>query len=107
MVFPARMAAGNKHLRYKDALNNIETASPGSKQAFFHKFLAQGAPFFQQAAEELRDELAPCTTCGAPTPNEVCAFCRLVERAGGSPVPVQLTSKSAPADPSSRQVVTP
>jgi len=90
MLDECPMAAGNKHLRYKDALNSIEAASPGSKAAFFHKFLSQGAPFFQEAAQDLRDELAPCLTCGAPTPNEVCAFCRLVERAGGQPV--QLTS---------------
>ena len=86
MLDECPMAVGNKHLRYKEALNDIETASPGSKAAFFHKFLSQGAPFFQETAEELRDELAPCKTCGAPTPNEVCAFCRLVERAGGQPV---------------------
>ncbi|KAG1647979.1 tRNA-5-methyluridine(54) 2-sulfurtransferase [Nymphon striatum] len=86
------MAVGNKHIRYKDALNEIELASPGSKAAFFHKFLSQGAPFFQEAAEELRDGLNPCETCGQPTPNDVCAFCRLVERAGGQPVPVELTA---------------
>jgi uncharacterized protein (TIGR00269 family) len=85
MLDECPMAAGNKHLRYKDALISIEAASPGSKQAFFHKFLSQGAPFFAEAAEELRDELKSCETCGAPTPNDICAFCRLVERAGGKP----------------------
>lgn len=99
MLDECPMAAGNKHLRYKDALNEIEAASPGSKQAFFHKFLNQAAPFFADAAQELRDELAPCTTCGAPTPNEICAFCRLVERAGGVPVAVQLGTKPSIASP--------
>jgi len=93
MLDECPMAAGNKHLRYKDALNSIEAASPGSKQAFFHKFLSQGAPFFAEAAQELRDELGSCETCGSPTPNQICAFCRLVERAGGRPVPVQLTAR--------------
>jgi uncharacterized protein (TIGR00269 family) len=91
MLDECPMSAGNKHLRYKDALNMIEAASPGSKQAFFHKFLGQAAPFFAEAAEELRGELGACTTCGSPTPNEICAFCRLVERAGGQPV--ELTTK--------------
>jgi len=91
MLDECPMAAGNKHLRYKDALNSIEAASPGSKQAFFHKFLGQAAHFFEGAAQELRDELQPCDTCGAPTPSGTCAFCRLVDRAGGTAVPVQLT----------------
>ena len=30
-----------------------------------------------------RATLTPCTSCGAPTTTEVCAFCRLVTRAGG------------------------
>jgi hypothetical protein len=29
--------------------------------------------------------LRPCATCGSPTTAERCAFCRLVERAGGTP----------------------
>jgi len=91
MLDECPMSAGNKHLRYKDALNTIEAASPGSKQAFFHKFLGQASHFFADAAEELREELRPCENCGAPTPNDVCAFCRLVDRAGGNAVPVQLT----------------
>jgi len=86
MLDECPMAAGNKHLRYKDALNMIESASPGSKAAFFHKFLSQGAPHFAEVADETRSELAPCPTCGAPTPSGTCAFCRLVERAGGQPV---------------------
>lgn len=86
MLDECPMAAGNKHLRYKDALNMIEAASPGSKAAFFHKFLSQGAPHFSDLADETRSELEPCPTCGAPTPSGTCAFCRLVERAGGQPV---------------------
>ena len=29
-----------------------------------------------------REELHPCPSCGAPTTAEVCAFCKLVNRAG-------------------------
>lgn len=86
MLDECPMSAGNSHLRYKDALNLVEQNSPGTKQAFFHKFLSQGAPFFADAGEEARAELGTCATCGGPTPNDVCAFCRLVERAGGQPV---------------------
>ena len=74
------------YLRYKEALNLIEQASPGSKAAFFHKFLSKGAQYFEPVGDEQREALGECSTCGGPTPNEVCAFCKLVERAGGQPV---------------------
>jgi uncharacterized protein (TIGR00269 family) len=85
LVDECPMAAGNRHLGYKEALNLIEATSPGSKHAFFFGFLEQAAGRFADAAEEERADLAPCVVCGAPTPSEVCAFCRVVERAGGSP----------------------
>lgn len=96
------MAAGNKHLGYKEALNQIEAASPGTKQAFYHGFLARGADRFQSDEAFVgTDELAPCTTCGAPTPSGQCAFCRLVSVAT-APQPIHFsrrkpTGKAAPA----------
>jgi uncharacterized protein (TIGR00269 family) len=78
------MAAGNKHLGYKDALNRIEQASPGAKADFYFRFLRQAAEAFRAEAEESREGLGACRSCGAPSPLEVCAFCRLVERAGGA-----------------------
>ncbi len=76
------MAVGNKHLGYKEALNAIEATSPGSKQQFYFGFLDRAAGRFS-AAEGEGDgvELQACERCGAPTPGEVCAFCRLAERA--------------------------
>jgi uncharacterized protein (TIGR00269 family) len=85
------MAAGNRHLRYKDALNAIEAGSPGTKHAFYFEFLAKAAGHFQPEAATAQDGLRPCASCGAPTIGEVCAFCRLVERVhGAAPVPVEL-----------------
>ncbi len=85
------MAAGNRHLRYKEALNAIEAASPGTKHAFYFEFLTKAAGHFQPEAAETQEALGPCDRCGAPTTGEVCAFCRLVERVGGEePVPVEL-----------------
>jgi tRNA-5-methyluridine54 2-sulfurtransferase len=75
------MAEGNRHTRYKEALNDIELTSPGSKHDFYFGFLDRAAAHFRQEAAEGRDELRACATCGAPTPAEVCAFCRLVDRA--------------------------
>lgn len=84
------MAAGNRHLGYKEALNAIEVQSPGTKHEFYFGFLARASASFTPTAAAEQEELGACARCGAPTPGEVCAFCRLVERAGGTSVPVEL-----------------
>jgi uncharacterized protein (TIGR00269 family) len=94
MVDECPMAEGNRHLRYKEALNGIEAASPGSKHDFYHGFLARAADRFTPEVDEAREGLVACATCGAPTPDSPCAFCRLVERVGGhEPVPVEMIRK--------------
>jgi tRNA-5-methyluridine54 2-sulfurtransferase len=85
------MAAGNKHLGYKEALNAIEATSPGSKHDFYFGFLARASDRFTPVAEDVQEQLRACNRCGAPTTAEVCAFCRLVERA--TTVPVELGRK--------------
>ena len=77
------MAEGNKHLGYKEALNAIEASSPGTKAAFYFSFLDRASPLFTPVAEEEQGTLRPCAGCGAPTTGELCAFCKLVARAGG------------------------
>jgi len=87
------MAAGNKHLGYKEALNAIEVTSPGSKHDFYFGFLARASAMFRPEAEEEQASLNACTRCGAPTSNpEVCAFCALVDRAGGQ-IPVTISPR--------------
>ena len=91
MVEECPMAAGNRHLRYKEALNAIEAGSPGTKHAFYFEFLDKAADRFRPEAAEGREGLRPCAGCGAPTTAETCAFCRLVDRVSGAePVPVEL-----------------
>jgi uncharacterized protein (TIGR00269 family) len=75
------MAEGNKHLGYKGALNAIEEQSPGTKSAFYFGFLDRASDLFAPAAREEQQALRPCASCGAPTTGDVCAFCKLVERA--------------------------
>lgn len=75
------MAAGNKHLGYKEALNAIEEQSPGTKNAFYFGFLSRASHLFTPEAQDERDDLRPCATCGSPTTGDVCAFCKLVARA--------------------------
>ena len=77
------MAGGNRHLAYKEALNTLEQTSPGAKANFLFAFLERGHERFAGAAEAERVDLTPCTVCGAPTPGEVCAFCRMGERVRG------------------------
>jgi uncharacterized protein (TIGR00269 family) len=86
------MAAGNKHLGYKAALNEIEDRSPGSKHSFYFGFLDRAAARFAAGTAQEAEALNACARCGAPTTGEVCAFCRLVERTDGAE-PVALTSK--------------
>jgi uncharacterized protein (TIGR00269 family) len=75
------MAAGNRHLGYKDVLNALEDRSPGSKAAFLFGFIERGHERFASDADEERGALNACGECGAPTTTEICAFCRLRARA--------------------------
>ena len=85
------MAVGNKHLGYKNTLNQLEAASPGSKAAFYLGFLDRMAPLLEGTSIASADGLGACNRCGSPTTGETCAFCRLVETAGAhEPVPVEL-----------------
>ncbi|HKY75464.1 MAG TPA: tRNA(Ile)-lysidine synthetase, partial [Acidimicrobiia bacterium] len=77
------MAAGNRHLAYKEALNTLEQHSPGAKANFLFSFLERGHERFAADADTERAELTPCTVCGSPTTGEVCAFCRMSERIKG------------------------
>jgi uncharacterized protein (TIGR00269 family) len=77
------MAEGNKHLGYKEALNQIEVQSPGSKAAFYFSFVDRVSALFTPEAETEREGLHPCAGCGSPTTGELCAFCKLVAKATG------------------------
>lgn len=94
LVEECPMAAGNKHIGYKEALNTIEATSPGSKHDLYFGFLARAVDRFQQDTGEA--DLGACASCGAPTTNDICAFCRLVERAGGAqPVHLSATRRAS------------
>jgi uncharacterized protein (TIGR00269 family) len=85
------IAAGNRHLAYKDALNAVEAQSPGTKATFYHGFLERVAPLLADRRVPEDVELRTCRSCGSPTTAEVCAFCRLVDAAHGhDPVPVEM-----------------
>ncbi|HEX2737799.1 MAG TPA: tRNA(Ile)-lysidine synthetase, partial [Acidimicrobiia bacterium] len=79
------MAAGNRHIGFKEMLNGLEDRSPGSKAAFLFGFFERAHEHFVAPNGE-PPVLQECSVCGSPTTGEVCAFCRLRERA----VPVEL-----------------
>lgn len=85
------MAAGNKHLGYKSALNELEEASPGTKASFYLGFVDRMAPILAGRSKAAVEGLGACERCGSPTTGEICAFCRLAERASAhQPVPVEM-----------------
>ena len=94
LVEECPIATGNRHLTYKAALNAIEAESPGAKAAFYLEFLDKMAPLLNGKSAADVGELVECASCRAPTTGEVCAFCRLVDRASGhDPVPVEMVLK--------------
>ena len=79
------MVGGNTVLRYKDALNQLERHSPGTKASFLFGFLDNAQPAHFAEADEAGGELVACSECGMPTTpprgrktdaEPVCAFCR-------------------------------
>lgn len=78
------MAQGARTLLYKDVLNRLETESPGTKQAFYLKFLdKQNKTAAPQTDMATKDQalLHPCAACSQPTTGEICSYCKLMARA--------------------------
>lgn len=71
-------SAGATQLVYKDVLNRIEAASPGTKLTFVQEYLRSGRPVFATAAAPAR---GTCSRCGLPAYGDVCAFCQLIANA--------------------------
>lgn len=103
LVEECPIAAGNKHLAYKEVLNDMELRSPGSKAEFYFGFLDRASDRFGEADTD-REQLSSCERCGAPAESELCSFCRLSERsAEAEPVPVEvLLTKKKPDRPRRR-----
>jgi len=72
------MAHGNTVNRIKEQLNLMEQSSPGFKQRFLFGFIERGSAVFREGPPP---ELNACTVCGSPTTGDVCAFCKLQDRA--------------------------
>jgi uncharacterized protein (TIGR00269 family) len=80
-------AQGSTTIYYKELLNQLETERPGTKLAFYVKFLeARRQGLFGEPASGSTAELYPCANCGQPTSAPgLCSFCRLMERGAITP----------------------
>jgi uncharacterized protein (TIGR00269 family) len=67
------LVGGNTQLKYKEAMNQLESMSPGTKSSFYLGFVDRASALFRG---EDRAELSPCERCGQPTTGRFCAFCR-------------------------------
>ncbi len=82
------MVAGNTVLRYKDALNELERHSPGTRAAFLFGYLERARDEHFAVTASRGGQVVSCGRCGQPTGvNErdharpaTCAFCRTRER---------------------------
>ena len=72
------MVAGNTINRLKERMSVLEGKSPGVKQQFLFGFLERGAEHFEDSDQA---DLQSCSSCGSPTTSDVCAFCRVRDRA--------------------------
>ena len=88
------MAAGNRHLGYKAALNGLEAGSPGRRRRSTSASWSAWRRCWSAGRGPPRRGCATCARCGAPTTTEVCAFCRLVEVAAAhEPVTVDMIAR--------------
>lgn len=69
-------SGGASQLVYKDALNRIEAAMPGSKLRFIQEFLKTGQPAFTR---ESPGPPSTCSRCGMPAFGATCSYCKLVD----------------------------
>ena len=72
------MVAGNTINRLKERMSVLEGKSPGIKLQFLFGFFERGAEHFGDVDKK---DLGSCQVCGSPTTSDVCAFCRVRDRA--------------------------
>jgi tRNA-5-methyluridine54 2-sulfurtransferase len=68
-------SVGATQLLYKDVLNRLEAAMPGTKLSFVQEFLRSGRPAF---ATTTVSPPQTCERCGMPAFGTVCSFCSLL-----------------------------
>jgi len=72
------MVSGNTINRLKERMSVLEGKAPGIRQQFLFGFFERGAGHF---ADVDKEDLGSCRVCGSPTTADICAFCRVRDRA--------------------------
>jgi len=72
------MSQGAKMFLYKEILNRLEEASPGTKHQFYLGFLKEKAQAFPASVEA---DMGACSVCGQACQGAQCSYCRLIEKA--------------------------
>jgi uncharacterized protein (TIGR00269 family) len=77
-------AEGSTTIYYKEILNRLETDKPGSKLIFYLRFLDARQEGLFGTPPEILEKLHACPNCGQPTTtDDLCSFCRMLEKAKG------------------------
>ena len=80
-------AEGSTSIYYKELLNRLETDKPGSKLAFYLRFLEARETGLFASAPASAPDLHPCPNCGQPTfTDDLCSFCRMIEKVSANPL---------------------
>ncbi len=69
-------SVGSKMFVYKDALNRLEDAAPGTKHQFYFQFLDRQKARARASPPE--PDLRECVSCGQPSTAEICSYCKLL-----------------------------
>ena len=102
MVEECPLVGGNTQLRYKEAMNQLEATSPGTKAQFFLGYLDRAAPLFATQDEV---QLVACESCGQPTTGRFCAFCRARAQVLGERLEGRATNEPRGGPPDDRETV--
>jgi uncharacterized protein (TIGR00269 family) len=94
------LVGGNTQLRYKDAMNHLESTSPGTKAQFLFGYLDRAAPLFATQDEV---DLVGCERCGQPTTGRFCAFCRAQAQILGERLGAPRDERDERDEPSDRE----
>ncbi len=85
------IAAGNRHLSYKESLNADRGRVAGLEGIVLPGIPRSDGAAARRASAAAAGELHDCERCGSPTTGEICAFCRLMEKSSAhEPVPVEM-----------------
>jgi len=86
-------SVGATQLVYKEALNRLEAAMPGTKLSFVQEFLRVGRAAFSGTIDQ---PPSTCERCGMPAFGTICSFCSLVREVESKQARRAVTHRPSP-----------